>query len=183
MDDEVFVFFFSLIIPGDHEQASAVKFLTSPEQRAAFSFFNFGALDVVTDLDERGDFSRFFEDKIDLCPTGIPEIVKIGSSSQKLDRHKIFHQPSGIGRNLEFINIDDSVIVNIDLAPRPELLFELEGKPSHGENKESFFQVGKIVLHRVDALKIENILQPRLENRFCPPDLFHAQRRMPRVQD
>ncbi len=47
--------------------------------------------------------------------------------------------PAGIGRNLEFINVDDSVIVNIDLARRPELLFELEGKPSHGENKESFF--------------------------------------------
>jgi len=61
MDDEVFVFFFSLIIPGDYEQ-------------------------------------------------------------------------NGIGRNLEFINVDDSVIVNIDLARRPELLFELEGKPSHGEN-------------------------------------------------
>jgi hypothetical protein len=130
MDDEVFVFFFSLIIPGDHEQALAVKFLTSLEQRTAFSFFNFGTFDVVTDLDERGDFSRFFEDKIDLCPSGIPEIVKIGSSSQKLDRHKIFHQPSGIGRNLEFINVDDSVIVNIDFARRPELLFELEGNPS-----------------------------------------------------
>ena len=77
MDDEVFVFFFSLIIPGDHEQASAVKFLTSPEQRTAFSFFNFGTFDVVTDLDERGDFSRFFDDKIDLCPSGILEIVKI----------------------------------------------------------------------------------------------------------
>jgi hypothetical protein len=37
MDDEVFVFFFSLIIPGDHEQVLAVKFLTSPEQRPAFS--------------------------------------------------------------------------------------------------------------------------------------------------
>jgi len=49
------------------------------------------------------------------------------------------YEQNGIGRNLEFINIDDSVIVNIDLARRPGLLFELEGKPSHGENKESFF--------------------------------------------
>jgi hypothetical protein len=38
--------------------------------------------------------------------------------------------------------MDDEVFVfffSLIIPGDPELLFELEGKPSHGENKESFF--------------------------------------------
>jgi hypothetical protein len=148
----------------DDEQFCAPELLGGSEEGFKFPLSNIIVLQVIADLDQLDDRRSFLQHEIDFLARIILPVIELeiglpAFPPEKFYGNDVFIKPACIGGSPSREAMNLTRIDGIDLARSEAFLLDLEGELVDLEDKIAFFQEGKVILDRMNALEPEDVFQ------------------------